>query len=105
MPKRIPVALAAAVWLATSAAAQPVDSPPPKSGDLIVRGHAPETPEGFAKDVEQFVHDHGRPGPLGRISRWEQPVCPKAVGLSPAFNDFVARRISDIAARAGAPVG
>ncbi len=49
------------------------------------------------------MHDSGRPGPIGQISRWGQPVCPLTEGLAPAFNDFVTKRIREVAARVGAP--
>ena len=72
-------------------------------GEVVVQGRAPTTPQAFAKSVEKFVHDLGRPGPVGQISRWGQPVCPITAGLTPAFDDFVNRRIKQIAARVGAP--
>jgi hypothetical protein len=100
--------LCCACWLLASAAlAQPppARTPGPRDvGEVVVQGaaQAPRTPETFARAVEKFVHDEGRPGPLGQISRWARPVCPVTQGLSPALDDFVTRRIQEIAARVGA---
>jgi len=40
----------------------------------------------------------------GKIARWEEGICPTAVGLKPAFLKFVIRRLKDVAVQAGAPV-
>lgn len=40
----------------------------------------------------------------GKIARWEQGICPIALGLKPAFLHFIVRQVKDIAAKAGAPV-
>ena len=106
---------AAAAWLVASAAfAQPAPTRPSDAssaqkaesttvGEVVVRAPAPSIPRSFARSVEKFVHDVGRPGPVGQISRWATPVCPVTVGLTPAFDSFVNRRIKEIAARVGAP--
>ena len=72
-------------------------------GEVVVTGHATKAPDTFVRTVEKFVHDQGRPGPFGQISRWRRPVCPLTQGLKPEFNDFVTRRIKEIAAQVGAP--
>jgi hypothetical protein len=103
--------LICAIWLIAGAAlAQPAptgSSPakpqPPDVGEVVVQGHEPMTPKSFADAVGKFVHDEGRPGPLGQISRWAKPVCPVAEGLTPALDDFVAKRIEDVATRVGVP--
>ncbi len=61
------------------------------------------TPRSFEKATGKFVHDLARLGPIGQVSRWHEPICPIVAGLSPAFNDFVAGRIKEIAAQVGAP--
>jgi hypothetical protein len=108
MLSRFAPALSCAAWLAAGVATAQPASPTapaasPTAGDVVVRGHAPTTPETFAKSVEKFVHDWGRPGPIGQISRWAKPVCPLTDGLTPGFNDFVTQRIKEVASRVGAP--
>ncbi|HEX4270213.1 MAG TPA: hypothetical protein VHZ32_02460, partial [Rhizomicrobium sp.] len=40
----------------------------------------------------------------GKIARWQQGICPVALGLKPAFLRFVVQQVKDIAAKVGAPV-
>ena len=108
-------ALFCAAWLVASPAwAQAAGAPAPAAspakspdsaaiGEIIVRGHAAKVPKSFDTAVRKFVHDMGRPGPIGQISRWRQPVCPITAGLTPAFDDFVNRRVRQVAARVDAP--
>jgi hypothetical protein len=41
---------------------------------------------------------------LGKIARWEVPICPYAVGVKPAAADFVVARVKEVAEKVGAPV-
>jgi len=55
--------------------------------------------------IHEYVRSHGFAGVrIGQLARWSDPVCPVAIGLDPAFNTFVVKRVNEIAARAGAPV-
>lgn len=54
--------------------------------------------------VMQFVQSHAQPSSLiGQIGRWRADVCPTVSGLRPQYNDFVVRRIIDVAHSVGAP--
>ena len=50
-----------------------------------------------------FVTSHGAPARLGQLARWQEPVCPIAVGLTPAQDALVAERVKTLAASVGAP--
>lgn len=57
--------------------------------------------------VTQFVRSHGAPSRrTEQIARWDKraPICVKTVGLDPAFNAFVTRRVEAVASSVGAPV-
>jgi hypothetical protein len=41
---------------------------------------------------------------VDKIARWEEGICPYAVGIQPAAADFVVARVIAVAAAAGAPV-
>jgi len=49
------------------------------------------------------VTSHGAPAHLGQLARWAEPICPIALGLSPAMNDLVADRVKRLAFQIGAP--
>ncbi len=109
-----PAVLSCAVWLAAGAAvAQPtppasvsVQAPPSNSTEvsgIVVQSRASKTNKAFEMAVGKLVHDLGQPGPIGQIARWREPVCPKVMGLTQSFDDFVSQRIKDVAARVGAP--
>src|SRR5690606_35614601 len=108
MSNRFAVCLAAvALFAGFPASAQSTAQPPEAEhiGDhesAVTRRHE-MTPEEFDEAVEDFVTDLVQPGPINRISRWGEPLCPVAQGLSEPFNAFVADRIGEIAARVGAP--
>jgi hypothetical protein len=55
--------------------------------------------------IEKFVETFAAPTRMtGKLARWEDGVCPVAVGLKSAFTKFIAQRVRNIAAQAGAPV-
>jgi hypothetical protein len=55
--------------------------------------------------IEKFVESFAAPTRMtGKIARWENGVCPVAVGLKPDFLKFIAQRVRKVAADAGAPV-
>ena len=113
--------LCSAAWLVAGAAvAQPAPPSAPASksapsaadsaasttvGEVVVRGRPAVTAQSFAKAVQNFVHQGGRLGPIRQVSRWADAVCPVSAGLSHAFDDFVDKRIREVAARVGAPGG
>jgi hypothetical protein len=86
--------------------AQPAPAKPGSTtvGEVVVQGRTPiTTPKAFAKAIDTFVREEGRPGPHGQVSRWRQPICPLTAGLTHGFDEFVNKRILEIAARVGAP--
>ena len=70
--------------------------------EILVTGRQAIDRREFERTVEAFVKDLGQPGPINRISRWGEPLCPSAMGLSEAFNAFVEERIRQVAIEAGA---
>ena len=104
------IALASAAWmLADGSLAQPATPAPATSGSTVVSPLVVQakpskaTLEAFAKTVDQFVKAQGKPGPIGQISRWREPVCPETEGLSLPYDKFVTRRVMEVAASIGAP--
>jgi hypothetical protein len=55
--------------------------------------------------LDKFVKSFAVPTKLtGKIARWENGICPVAVGQKPALTAFVVARVKAIAAAVGAPV-
>jgi hypothetical protein len=54
--------------------------------------------------VRNFIEMATMPSPIGQVSRWKVPLCPKTTGMSPAFTDFVTKRIREIGRDVGVPV-
>jgi hypothetical protein len=92
--------LIAASW-SFSAAAAPGDQPRREEpGDLVVTGSRDRE-----RQVEEFVGALTRTPVFGQISRFAEPVCPAAIGLSANQNRDVADRIRSVAEAAGIEVG
>jgi hypothetical protein len=88
--------------------AAPAQTAAPKARDdretVIVTGQRPPTtPDAIAHDVIRSV---AAPSLLlGTIARWQDGLCPRTDGLSSrTLNNYVTRRIREIAAEAGAPL-
>ncbi len=95
--------LALALAMAGVAQAQ---SPPPNEaaqsgttvGEVVVRGRkAPNIEKHLPSIVWKDVGVRAQPSHTGKLSRWIDQVCPGTFGLTPAYESFVSRRISDIA--------
>jgi hypothetical protein len=60
------------------------------------------------KAVHDFIKSYAHPASpvIGKLAQWSKhaPLCPIAVGLSPAFDIFVSERIRTVAGTVGAPV-
>jgi hypothetical protein len=55
--------------------------------------------------IEKFIESFAAPTRMtGKLARWQDGVCPIAVGLKPDFTKFIAQRVRDVAAKAAAPV-
>jgi len=54
--------------------------------------------------IPKFVDSHGKANERGnQIARWHTGLCPMTLGLQPAYNEFVTRRIVELAKSVGAP--
>jgi hypothetical protein len=54
--------------------------------------------------IPHFIESHSAPSTnIDQVARWRAPVCPLTTGLQPAYNEFVARRITMAAQSVGAP--
>jgi hypothetical protein len=55
--------------------------------------------------LDNFVHSFAAPARMtGKLSRWEEGICPITVGLRPSATKFITQRVKDVAAQVGAPV-
>lgn len=54
--------------------------------------------------VSAFVETHTAASHLGRIARWDDPICPGIAGLPANFSKFILERIRTVATAAGAKV-
>lgn len=85
--------LAGALMTAALAQTPPVEN-------IIVNGR--RVPD---QEITRFVESRAMPTfRLGKMARWEEGICPVAVGLKPAFLEFIVKRLKITAAKAGAPV-
>lgn len=77
--------------LAAPAATQPT------SDDIVVTGQKLEALDRYVEELTEV-----RPG--GQLARWNDPVCPRAVGLELGHNAYLARRVADTARELRIPV-
>lgn len=54
--------------------------------------------------ISAFVEAHTATTHLGRIARWDDPICPGIAGLPSGFSKFILQRVRTVAAAAGARV-
>jgi hypothetical protein len=54
--------------------------------------------------IHDFVDSHSATTHMGKIARWEDPVCPNVTGLPANFIKYITKRIRDLATSVGAPV-
>jgi hypothetical protein len=67
---------------------------------VTVTGLKPST-----KVIDDFIFAHAKPTRLlGKLARWQTPICPETRGLRPAYAKFISQHIREIAAKTGAPV-
>ncbi len=104
-------ALAVLAGLSFIAGHAKADPPPPKQVDQAP-SREPTLPElkiqtqreAVERRVEIFVANSITQPSEGSLTRWNGPLCPLALGLSPAEGELVHARLSEIAAAAGAPL-
>jgi hypothetical protein len=98
--------LASALTFSLTASAQQETKPEePGSGygveSVIVTAPALRT----GRALDNFIIAHSKPTEwLGKIARWENGICPLAVGLSPKINLYISQRIIRVAMMTGAPL-
>jgi hypothetical protein len=81
---------------AAAAAAQPAR---PSAENVTVTGTKSR------EVLEKFVESFAAPARMtGKLSRWEDGICPAVVGLPAGFTKFVTQRVKEVAAKVGAPV-
>jgi hypothetical protein len=84
--------------LAASAALAEPSVPPPE--------HVIVTATKLQDQIHSFVRSYAAPSPaIGKLARWRDPICPVAAGMSDALAATVVKRVREIAAMVGAPVG
>lgn len=60
----------------------------------------------LSRAVRGYVESHTAPSTrINQIGRWHEKVCPQVTGLQPSGQDFVTRKIIDVARGVGAPTG
>lgn len=83
--------------LAATATVAMAQNPPPES--VTVTGtKSREVMRGFIDSVVSPTHF------IGKIARWEVPICPYTVGIKPEAAKFVTDRLKDVAREVGARV-
>lgn len=56
--------------------------------------------------IRSFVQSYSAPSPaIGKLARWRDPLCPIAAGMPAMLAATVIKRVREIAAMVGAPVG
>lgn len=89
--------LLASLFIVAAFGAAMAQNPPPES--VTVTGtRSREVMRGFVDSTAAPTHL------LGKIARWETPICPYAVGVKQAAADFVVARLKEVAEKVGAPV-
>ena len=96
--RRCRALLVLAALAATAAPAQPPgESEPAAPGEIVVTGQKLE-------DLDRYVEELTEVRPGGQLARWNDPVCPRALGLDFGRNSYLARRIADTARELRIPV-
>ncbi len=100
------LAVLAATAVASVAFAQPQAPPPPTVGQVTVTGHRPADEDMIRQVIAPFVASHAaRDRKSGLLLRAPPTgLCPATLGLPGAFDDFVTRRIIEVARQVGAAV-
>jgi hypothetical protein len=93
---RLSSAILVLLAVAAAAAAQP--APPVE--------HVTVTGTRTRAVMDQYIQNFAVPTRMtGKLTRWQDGVCPQVVGMKPQFADAIAKRILKVAQDVGAPVG
>ena len=103
--------MALAVALASPVAAQPAasepasQSPPTTVGGVTVtaKPDAPRKPLSPYNRALKFIESQGQISQTGTLARWDDPICPMTIGVSPDQAKFISYRVRHIADLVGAP--
>jgi hypothetical protein len=95
---RLRLGLSAAIFWSAVCAAEPglpaERSPEP---EIVVTGRGIEALDRYVEELTEV-----RPG--GQLARWNDPVCPRAVGLEAGQNAYLAARVASVARELRIPV-
>jgi len=73
----------------------------PSTESVIVTGKK----QGAEDVIRGFVKSYAAPAPaLGKMAKWARGMCPAVIGLPPAFNSLVTKRVREVAVMVGAPL-
>lgn len=87
------------LFLAQAVFAQ--ETPPePDAPQIVVEGR-----KNFERDISKFVGSLAENPAVRQLSRFEQSVCPRTIGFSPAQDEAMRRRMRQVAAAIGIRVG
>jgi hypothetical protein len=87
---------AGAIAPAPAQQAAPPAATSPGTGEIVVEGQ--RTPK---RAIDKFVQDLTPARIGGQLGRFEDPVCPVALGMDPRENDLVRDRLRQVAAAVG----
>jgi hypothetical protein len=85
----------------SSAISAPSRAQTDQSESVIVTGRLDQPT--LATEIRRFVRGHARLTRIRQLARWDDPVCPRVIGLPAAYGDFIVTRIKTVAREAGAP--
>lgn len=86
------LALAAGTAAAQTAPAPTATPTPSAPDDVVVTAHLPD-----AAVLDRFVDNLTRVRHGNQIARWNQGICPRILGLDPAHEAFLRRRLAAVA--------
>jgi len=91
--------------LALSGQSLAQSAPPTTVGGVTVTAKPapPVKPQSAYDRALTFIRSHGQPARIGQLARWEDPVCPVTIGLTPEQNQLVSYRVGQVADLAGLP--
>jgi len=73
-------------------------APAPPVESIVVTGASSQAVNHFVQAASTPTHI------IGKVARWEMPICPVAVGLPDDVTALVVKRVKDVAAQAHVPV-
>lgn len=96
------LAAAAALCALSAPAFAQSDASAAEEESIVVIG-TPENPPSLETEIQRFVRGHARLSRIDQLARWDDPLCVRVINLPEAFANFIANRVHEVAAEAGAP--